>query len=173
MNDVFADLVNVHLDESHHQLRNFARRFTKEHITPFAEQWEEDNLFDRALYTKAADAGLLAPHFPETYGGGGGDVFHSMVCTEEMMRGGSTGTVIGLGSLNIAIPPLLSLGTSEQKETWLPSILNGQQSLRLALPSQVLEATSPASPQKPFVMARDTAYRVSKPLSPLAAELIC
>lgn len=126
MSDVFQLLVQDYFDETHNVLRDMAARFTREHITPNAEAWEEAHLFDVALYRQAAAAGILAPHWPEAYGGGGGDIFHSIACTEELMRGGSTGTVIGLGSMNIAIPPLMALGTEEQKQRWLPPILAGE-----------------------------------------------
>jgi acyl-CoA dehydrogenase len=133
MTDVFTNLVDGYLDESHHHLREIAARFTKEHITPFAETWEENHIFDVSLYQTAAEAGMLAPHFSEQYGGGGGDVFHGMVVTEELMRGGSTGAVVGLGSLNISIPPLITLGTEEQKQRWLVPILSGQKIAALAI----------------------------------------
>lgn len=120
-------------DSSHRQFADMCRRFAREEIAPHAERWEEAGGFDRALYVKAAEAGVLAPTFPEAYGGGGGDAFHGVVAGEELLRGGSTGVCVGLASLNIAIPPILSLGTEEQKRRFLPPILAGEHISALAI----------------------------------------
>jgi acyl-CoA dehydrogenase len=133
MSDVFRELVRNYFDDSHNALREMAARFTREFITPHAHEWEEQHLFDVGLYQQAAEAGMLAPHWPEAYGGGGGDIFHSIACTEELMRGGSTGAVVGLGSLNIALPPVMAMGSEEQKQRWVPPVLAGEKIAALAI----------------------------------------
>ena len=45
--------------------------------------------------------------------------------TEEMIRSGSVGLVSGLGSHSIAMPPVLNLGTEEQKQRFLVPVLAG------------------------------------------------
>ena len=67
-----------YLDETHAALREQARRFAASQIAPHAEAWEEACEFPRDLYLRAAEAGVLAPTFPEEHGGGGGDVFHGI-----------------------------------------------------------------------------------------------
>ena len=49
------------------------------------------------------------------------------------MRGGSAGVVAGLGSLHIAIPPILLLGTPVQKYQFIPPVLSGQKIAALAI----------------------------------------
>jgi acyl-CoA dehydrogenase len=126
-------LFENHFDESHVEYRHIVRRFATEEIAPHAEKWEEDQLFDVALYRKAAEAGVLGPSFPEGYGGGGGDIFHGIVAGEELQRGGCTGAVMGLGSLAISIPPILLLGTEEQKQRFIPPVLAGEKIAALAI----------------------------------------
>ena len=121
------------LDDSHRQFADICRRFAREEIAPHAEQWEEQGGFDRDLYVRAAEAGVLAPTFPEAFGGGGGDAFHGVVAGEELLRGGSTGVCVGLGSLNIALPPIVALGTEEQKARFLPPVLSGEHISALAI----------------------------------------
>lgn len=120
-------------DESHDTLRDQARRFAATHIAPHAHAWEEAGLYARALHTQAAQAGVLAPSFPESLGGGGGDLFHAIVVAEELLRAGSTGAVVGIGSLQIAVPPILTLGTKEQQERLVPPILSGAEIIALAI----------------------------------------
>ena len=47
------------LDDSHRQFADICRRFAREEIAPHAEQWEEQGGFDRDLYVRAAEAGVL------------------------------------------------------------------------------------------------------------------
>ncbi len=120
-------------DDSHRQFAEICRRFAREEIAPHAERWEEAGSFDRELYLKAAAAGVLGPTYPEDYGGGGGDAFHGVVAGEELLRGGSTGVCVGLGSLNIALPPILAVGSDEQKQRFVPGVLAGEQIAALAI----------------------------------------
>lgn len=120
-------------DDSHRAFREVCRRFTEKEITPNAYDWEEAESFPIALYAKAAAAGVLAPTYPEALGGGGGDVFHSVVAGEELVRGGSTGVAVGLGSLSIALPPILTLGTPEQQERFVRPVLRGARIAALAI----------------------------------------
>ena len=69
--------------ESHHIFREQVRRFYREEIEPNITAWEKAGVFDRAIFHKAAKAGLLCPGMPEEYGGGGGDLLHMAICYEE------------------------------------------------------------------------------------------
>ncbi len=128
-----ADLIEPYLDDSHRTFREVCRRFAEEHIAPHAHEWEEAGSFPRELYARAARAGVLAPTWPEALGGGGGDVFHGVVAGEELQRGGSTGVVVGLGSLLIALPPIRELGSAEQIERFVKPALTGERIAALAI----------------------------------------
>lgn len=130
MNDT---LFEGYFDDTHRQFRQVCRRFAVEQIAPHAEAWEEAGSFPRELYGEAARAGILGPTFAAELGGGGGDVFHGIVAAEELLRGGSTGVVVGLGSLGIALPPILALGTAEQKERFVRPVLAGDAIAALAI----------------------------------------
>ncbi len=126
-------MLDLYLDETHHILGEHAERWSQQHIAPHAEAWEEANLFPRALYAEAGAAELLGVGYPEEYGGGGGDVFHGLVVTEAMIRAGSTGTTVGLGSHAIALPPILAMGNEEQKQRFVPPVLRGEKIAALAI----------------------------------------
>lgn len=127
------ELFATYFDASHRALRDGARRFAAEAIAPHATEWEEAGTFPRDLYVRAAEAGVLAPSWPEALGGGGGDALHDVVVAEELLRAGCTGAVVGLGSLSIALPPILTLGSPEQRERFIPPVLAGLKIAALAI----------------------------------------
>lgn len=119
--------------ESHHILRRTVSRFVEKEIKPFVEEWEEAGEFPRELYRKAAEIGLLGVGYPEEYRGVPADVFHQVVVTEELTRSGSGGIAAGLMSHAIALPPILAMGTSEQKERFIPPVLRGEKIASLGI----------------------------------------
>ncbi len=122
-----------YLGDEHHLLRRIAREFVAAEITPHIEEWEEAGVFDRDLYKKAADVGILGAGYPEEYGGSGGDVWTQVVAWEEIARAGSGGVGASLGSIDIAIPPILAHGTEEQKRRFVPPVLAGEKIAALAI----------------------------------------
>ncbi len=79
----------------------------------------------RSVWLAAGEAGLLLPAIPDEYGGGGGDRLHSTVVMEELARVGATGPGFGLHS-DIVAPYILSYGTEEQKQRYLPRMARGE-----------------------------------------------
>lgn len=120
-------------DDTHRAFREGCRRFAEAEIAPHAYAWEEAESFPRELYGKAAEAGILAATWPESLGGGGGDIFHGIIVGEELVHGGSTGVAVGLGSLAIALPPIVAMGTDEQKERFIRPVLKGERIAALAI----------------------------------------
>ena len=122
-----------YFDDTHRMLRESVRKFVERRILPFVERWEEEESFPRELYRELGEAGYLALGYPEELGGTPGDVFHGIAFTEEMCRCGSMGVVAGLGSHAIALPPIVAMGTEEQKRRFVPPILRGEKIAALAI----------------------------------------
>jgi len=118
---------------AHNMVRRSVKEFVDQEIVPNIEDWEEMNEFPRDLYKKAGDVGILGIGYPEEYGGTPGDIFFQVAAWEEIMRCGSGGLAAGLGSLNIAIPPILSQGTDDQKERFARSAIMGDKIAALAI----------------------------------------
>jgi len=118
----------------HEALREQVRKFGKTEVLPFAQRWEEAEEFPRELYQRAAQAGLTGIGYPEIYGGAGGDFSHMMVAADELIVSGqSVGTAVGLGSHAIALPPILKLGSEEQKERFVRPVMEGKAIAALAI----------------------------------------
>jgi acyl-CoA dehydrogenase len=118
---------------AHEMVRRSVKEFVDNEILPNIEDWEEMNEFPRTLHKKAGDVGILGIGYPDEYGGTPGDIFFQVAAWEEIMRCGSGGVAAGLGSLNIAIPPILSQGNAEQKERFAKPAIMGDKIAALAI----------------------------------------
>jgi acyl-CoA dehydrogenase len=133
---VTASITREALDyfsESHNILRQTTARFVEREIRPYVEDWEEAGELPQELFRKAADVGLLSVCYPEEWSGFAADIFHEVVVTEELTRSTSGGIAAGLMSHAIALPPILALGTQEQKERFVPPVLRGEKVASLGI----------------------------------------
>ena len=114
--------------EEHAHIRATVRKFALAHIAPNGAQWEEDEEFPVELYARAAQAGIAGIGYPEAVGGQGGDLAHVLVaCDEMILAGRSVGTVVGLGTHGIALPPIVRFGTPEQQQRFVrPCLVDGR-----------------------------------------------
>jgi alkylation response protein AidB-like acyl-CoA dehydrogenase len=71
-----------------------------------------------------ADAGYAAISWPKDYGGREASVMEQVVWAEEMDRAGAPGLLNPIGLANIA-PAIMTWGTEEQKERFLPPMRRG------------------------------------------------
>lgn len=78
-----------------------------------ARRWE------RKLY----EAGFAAVHWPTEFGGRGMDPVSTLIFYEEYLRAGGPPRLNRLG-LGLAGPTVIDLGTTEQRNRWLPRILS-------------------------------------------------
>lgn len=77
-------------------------------------------------HAKLQEARLVAPHWPEEYGGRGLGLLERLLVVGELRRVGAPGpgNPIGIGW---AGPTLLEFGTEEQRSRFLPPILTGEE----------------------------------------------
>jgi len=119
--------------DEHNLVRRVARQWVEAEILPHVDAWEEAGEFPRELYRRAAEIGILGVGYPAEYGGTPGDLFMQVVAWEEIARSGSGGLGASLGSLHIALPPILEFGTEEQRRRLLPPVLSGDRIAALAV----------------------------------------
>ncbi len=115
------------------RLRMAVREVIKKEVLPHIEGWEEAGGFPREKYDLFGDLGFLGVGFPEDVGGSGGDIFDLIAVSEEMMRSGSGGFAASIGSLNIALPPIVRHGTPEQIERFVKPVLHGKRIAALGI----------------------------------------
>ncbi|GIK54811.1 MAG: acyl-CoA dehydrogenase [Chloroflexi bacterium] len=120
-------------DDEHLMFREAVRRFVEKEVRPYHEQWEQDGIVPRDLWLKAGAAGFLAMAAPEAYGGLGlADFRYNVVLAEELTRAGASGVGFGLHN-DIVLPYILTYGTEEQKQRWLPKMISGETITAIAM----------------------------------------
>src|SRR5437870_3376914 len=68
----------------HEAYRRTVRNFFQKEIEPNIRTWEAEGGASAAeLMLAAGKAGILCPGIPDEYGGGGGDMLHQMILSEE------------------------------------------------------------------------------------------
>jgi acyl-CoA dehydrogenase len=122
-------------DETHEALAMSVRRFVEREVAPYIDQWERDGELPRELHVKAAEAGILGLRYPEEYGGHseGFDIFHGLIVTEELAAVGAGGLGASLMTHGIGLPPVLALGSEEQKRRIAPPVLVGEKIIALGI----------------------------------------
>jgi acyl-CoA dehydrogenase len=106
-------------------LEEQSRRFIAAQFVPHIERWNEEGIYDRAVWKKAGEAGLLCASMPEIYGGAGGTFAHEAVVNREFSLAGFDTFGAPLHS-GIVAPYILHHGTDEQKRRWLPRLATGE-----------------------------------------------
>jgi citronellyl-CoA dehydrogenase len=112
--------------EEHEMIRQTVKRFCREEIAPYAEQWDHDGIFPRELFKKAANLGLFGIRLDPEWGGSGLDWWASAAYFEAMAYSdsGSVNMAMMVQS-DITLPVLDELGTREQKDEFLRPAIAG------------------------------------------------
>jgi len=112
--------------EEHQLFRQQVRNFAEKELAPHVDEWEEAELFPNSVFKQAGERGIIGAHYPEEFGGGGGDFWMSMVKAEELPRCNAAGVVMALlVQADMATPVLNDLGSRELKEEFLRPAIEG------------------------------------------------
>ncbi|MFC3901550.1 acyl-CoA dehydrogenase/long-chain-acyl-CoA dehydrogenase [Acinetobacter marinus] len=107
--------------------RDNYRRFLKEHVAPYFEQWEEDGIIPRELWYKLGENGFLCVDVPEEYGGYGAPIEYSLMLVQETAYAGFSSLAIAIGGQSELVSPYIqNIGSEEQKQYWLPKMVTGE-----------------------------------------------
>ncbi|HEY4775346.1 MAG TPA: acyl-CoA dehydrogenase family protein [Xanthobacteraceae bacterium] len=106
-------------------LEEQARRFIVGEFAPHFDEWNEQGMYPREVWTQAGAAGLLCAGIPQEYGGAGGSFAHEAVIDRELSLAGFDSFGGPLHSTIVA-PYILRYGTEEQKRRWLPKLATGE-----------------------------------------------
>lgn len=120
--------------EEHDMLRQSVREFVDKEVTPFVDEWEEQEAYSMDAFKKMGEMGLLGLRVPEEYGGGGGDYWNVVLLFEELIKSGSSGFLTAVGvHMEVVIASLLLHTNEEQKREYLTPSATGEKLGALAI----------------------------------------
>ncbi len=114
------------LSQDHESFRKVVRDFAEKEIAPHVAQWDREHHFPVDVVHAMGELGLFGLVVPEEYGGAGADFTTLCVAIEELGRvDQSIGITLEAG-VGLGINPILTYGTDEQKQQWLPDLVAGR-----------------------------------------------
>ncbi len=119
------------LSKEHEDFRRVVREFAEAQIAPHAAQWDRDHHFPVDVVRQMGDLGLFGLTAPEEVGGagleGGGGGFTSLcLAIEEIGRVDQSLGITLEAAVGLGINPILTYGSEEQRQTWLPDLVAGR-----------------------------------------------
>src|ERR1035437_2722953 len=120
-------MLTPYFTEAHELFRAQVRRFIKERVVPYGDEWERAGKIPRELFRQMGELGFLGIRYPEEYGGTDMGMFGQIVLGEELgcsTYGGVTASV--MVHVAMASPHLLHGGTKAQLERYAPDIISGK-----------------------------------------------
>ena len=117
------------LSKDHEDFRRLVRDFAEAEIAPHVTQWDREHHFPSELVPQMGELGLFGLVVPEEFGGAGldeGGFTYLCLAIEELGRvDQSMGITLSAG-VGLGINPILTYGTQEQKQQWLPDLVAGR-----------------------------------------------
>lgn len=118
--------MNFNLTKEQEMVKKMVREFTINEIEPIAAEVDEKARFPIETIKKAGKIGLMGMPFPRVYGGAGADYISYVMAIEEISKAcASTGVIIQTHCALCAWP-IMTFGTEEQKNKYLPGLLSGE-----------------------------------------------
>ena len=114
------------LSKEHEDFRAVVREFAEAEVAPHIAEWDRDAHFPTDLVPRMGALGLFGLVVPEEYGGADADFMSLVVAIEELGRvDQSIGITLSAG-VGLGINPILTYGTEEQKQRFLPDLVAGR-----------------------------------------------
>ena len=117
--------MDLSLTDEQKAFKKLAREFLDNEVVPYRTEWDRAESVDPAIIPKLGEIGFFGLTIPEEYGGIGGDYITYCIGMEELGRADSSVRGIVSVSMGLVGKVILSHGTEQQKQQWLPGIAAG------------------------------------------------
>jgi glutaryl-CoA dehydrogenase (non-decarboxylating) len=119
-------VIDFEFTEEHLALQKTVREFVQREVAPYIKEWDEKEHFERSVFDKMGELGLLGVCIPEKYGGAGFDYISLGIVCEEL-EACDTFMRVAM-SVHVALNSLtlLTWGTEEQKQKYLVPQAKGE-----------------------------------------------
>jgi len=118
----------------HKAFRETVRKFVQTELAPRAREFDRMGRFDKALYPKMGELGLLGIRYDPRYGGQGLDYSYQAIFLEELTFCDNAGVSMGISvHTDMATPSLHRFGSEELKRRFLVPAIRGEQVSAIAV----------------------------------------
>ncbi len=114
------------LSKEHEMARQLFAEFAEKEVKPLAQEVDETETFPRQTVEKMGKYGFMGIPVPKEYGGQGCDALTYAMCVEELSKVCGTTGVIVSAHTSLCVDPILTYGTEEQKQKYLPDLASGK-----------------------------------------------
>jgi alkylation response protein AidB-like acyl-CoA dehydrogenase len=112
--------------QEHEELRDSVRRYVDKELRPYVDEWEEAGFFPDDVFRRCGELGFLGLHYPERWGGSGGDLASGLVFVEELAKCGCGGVPMAISvQTHMCTPALGEFGSDELRERYLRPAIAG------------------------------------------------
>ena len=113
------------LTEEERLLQSTVRDFARKEVAPGAAERDEEERYDRTLFTRLGELGLTGVPFPEAVGGAGFS-YRAWTLVMEEIAYADMALAVSLSVHILSQYPVITWGTDEQRARWLPDMLAGK-----------------------------------------------
>jgi citronellyl-CoA dehydrogenase len=111
----------------HQMFRETVRKFVETELAPRSREFDEMGRFDKSIYRKMGDLGLLGLRYDPKWGGAGLDYSYTTILFEELGGWGNSGVTMGISvHCDMATPSLHDFGTDELRQQYLVPAIQGE-----------------------------------------------
>jgi glutaryl-CoA dehydrogenase len=114
------------LSDEHKLIRDSARAWVKQEVSPIIEDYYERAEFPKQIIPGLAAIGGFGPYIPEEYGGPGLDQISYGLIMQELERCDSGLRSTSSVQSSLVMYPIWKFGSEEQKQKYLPKLASGE-----------------------------------------------
>src|SRR5215216_2897568 len=118
--------MDFQLSADQREIQALARDVAQAEIEPNAAEWDREHRFPTELYAKLAELGLMGVCIPAELGGAGADFLAYVLVLEELSRADAGVGVTVAVHTSACTLPILTFGTDEQRERFVPPLARGE-----------------------------------------------
>jgi alkylation response protein AidB-like acyl-CoA dehydrogenase len=118
--------MDFRLTSDQREIQALARKFSQAEIEPHAAAWDREHRFPAELLERLAELGLMGVCIPEEHGGAGADFLSYVLVLEELSRADAGVGVTVAVHTSATTLPILTFGTDEQRERFVPPLARGE-----------------------------------------------
>jgi alkylation response protein AidB-like acyl-CoA dehydrogenase len=118
--------VDFELTSEQREIQRLTRELAEAEIVPNAPAWDREHRFPEDLFPKLAELGLMGVCVPEELGGAGSDFLSYILVLEELSRADAGVGVTVAVHTSATTLPILTFGSEEQQERFVPPLARGE-----------------------------------------------